>query len=64
MNEGSLFLLDEPGSYLHTNSQYELLKNLKDTYVMNHAPDIVKAYGVGVMSVAQAINIESRKEHV
>lgn len=41
-----------------------ILKNLKDTYVMNHAPDIVKAYGVGVMSVAQAINIESRKEHV
>ena len=30
LNEGSLFLLDEPGSYLHTNSQYELLKNLKD----------------------------------
>ncbi len=30
LNEGSLFLLDEPGSYLHTNSQYELLENLKE----------------------------------
>lgn len=41
-----------------------ILKKLKDTYVMKHAPHIVKEYGVCVASVAQAINIESRKENV
>ena len=35
-----------------------------DTYVMEHAPESLKAYGVCVKSVAEAMNIESRKENV
>ena len=41
-----------------------ILKNLKNTYVMDHAPESLKVYGVCVKSVAQAIDIESRKENV
>ena len=31
---------------------------------MDHAPESLKVYGVCVKSVAQAIDIESRKENV
>ena len=41
-----------------------ILKNLKNTYVMDHAPESLKSFGVSVKSVAQAIDIESRKENV
>ena len=41
-----------------------ILKNLKNAYVMEHAPESLKAYGVCVKSVAEAMNIESRKENV
>ena len=41
-----------------------ILKNLNNTYVMNHAPESLKTFGVSVNSVAQAIDIESRKENV
>ena len=41
-----------------------ILKNLNNTYVMNHAPESLKTFGVSVKSVAQAIDIESRKENV
>lgn len=41
-----------------------ILKNLKNTYVMDHAPESLKVYGVCAKSVAQAIDIESRKENV
>ena len=41
-----------------------ILEKLKDTYVMEHAPESLKAYGVCVKSVAEAMNIESRKENV
>ena len=41
-----------------------ILKNLKNTYVMEHAPESLKPFGVSVKSVAEAMNIESRKENV
>lgn len=41
-----------------------VLEKLNDTYVMEHAPESLKAYGVCVKSVAEAMNIESRKENV
>ena len=41
-----------------------ILEKLNDTYVMEHAPESLKAYGVCVKSVAEAMNIESRKENV
>ena len=41
-----------------------ILKNLNNTYVMNHAPESLKTFGVSVKSVTQAIDIESRKENV
>lgn len=41
-----------------------ILKNLKNTYVMEHAPECLKSFGVSVKSVAEAMNIESRKENV
>ena len=41
-----------------------ILKNLKNAYVMEHAPEGLKSFGVSVKSVAEAMNIESRKENV
>lgn len=41
-----------------------ILENLKDTYVMNHAPDSIKKLGTCVNSVAQAMCIEREKENV
>ena len=41
-----------------------ILKNVTSAYVMNHAPESVKKYGVCVCNVAKAIEIEMEKEHV
>ena len=41
-----------------------ILENLKNTYVMNHAPDSIKKLGTCVNSVSQAMCIEREKENV
>ena len=48
----------------HGENDLCILEKLNDTYVMEHAPESLKAYGVCVKSVAEAMNIESRKENV
>ena len=41
-----------------------ILEKLNVAYCMEHAPVSLKAYGVCVKSVAESMNIESRKENV
>ena len=50
--------------YYPLEKGFFVLEKLNDTYVMEHAPESLKAYGVCVKSVAEAMNIESRKENV